>query len=239
MVDDRDARSSGVFDPARFGAAASAITAAIRADPVTRDQLVDLLIARGRLSVNAGESSHLGPEPLVVATLARFTSVVERILHAALTRVFDDDDEHLAAIRRFFLQPQERYSVDDLAALWRIHPDDVRDIYHDQRMRSDTEAADLFRIAWADAVGTSVTFNILRPFDIERALGADFVHAQSEAWRTLPVLIHVPRFIADAVARDASIPPNLALDVRIEQILLEVFASGEYARGDVSLRRSV
>jgi hypothetical protein len=49
----------------------------------------------------------------------------------------------------------------------------------------------------------------------------------------------VPRFIADAVARDASIPPNLALDVRIEQILLEVFASGEYARGDVSLRRSV
>lgn len=149
----------------------------------------------------------------------------------------DDDGDHLAAIRRFFLQPQELYSLEELAALWRVHPDDVRDIYHDQLLRraaSNPDGTDSLRIAWADAVGTSVTFNILRPFDIERALGPDFTRARPETWQTVPILIHLPRFIAEAVALDASIPPRLPLDVRIEQLIVELFTSGECPIGEAS-----
>jgi hypothetical protein len=142
----------------------------------------------------------------------------------------DDDGDHLAAIRRFFLQPQELYSVEELAALWRIHPDDVRDIYHDQLLRqadSTPDWADSLQVAWADALGTSVTFNILRPLDIERALGPDFTRARPEAGRTVSFVIHIPRFIADAIALDVSIPPQLPIDVRIEQIIVELFTNGE------------
>lgn len=146
----------------------------------------------------------------------------------------DEDGDHLAAIRRFFLEPQEWYSLEELAVLWRLHADDVRDIYHDQLLRraeSNADGAASIRIAWADAVGTSVTFNILRPFDIERALGPDFTRARPETWQTVPILIHVPRFIAEAIALDACIPPRLPLDVRIEQLLVELFTCGEIPNG--------
>ncbi|MDP9192849.1 MAG: hypothetical protein M3P06_14200 [Acidobacteriota bacterium] len=144
----------------------------------------------------------------------------------------DGDGDHLAAIRRFFLQPQEWYSFEELAALWRVHPYDVRDIYHDQLLRRDGSSA--LRIAWADALGTSIAFNMLRPFDIERALGSDFVRVRPETWRTVPILVHIPRFIAEAIALDASIPPRLPLDVRIEQLIVELFTSGECSIDDGS-----
>ena len=142
----------------------------------------------------------------------------------------DDDSAHLAAIRRFFLQPQEWYSFEELAALWRLHSDDVRDIYHDQLLKrtdADLDGSIGLRIARADALGTSITFNILRPFDIERALDSDFVRVRPETWRTVPVLVHIPRFITEAISLDASIPPKLPLDVRIEQLIVELFTSGE------------
>jgi hypothetical protein len=68
-----------------------------------------------------------------------------------------------------------------------------------------------------------VTFGILRPFDIECALGSDFTRARPAMWRTLPILIHLPRFIAEAIVLDASIPPKVGLHVRIEQFIVELF----------------
>lgn len=188
-------------------------------------------MACGGLSIDAGDVD-VQPLPVTVGALARFAAFMEGIVAAALRQATEDDQKHLEEIRHFFLHPKETYSVEELSNLWRIHPDDVRDIHHDELLRRapfHTEAGDAPRIARADAVATGVNFNILRPFDVERALGTAFAHVRGEAWGTVPILVHVPTFIAEAVAVDPSIPPNLPIDVRLEQIILEVFAGSEYS----------
>lgn len=192
MVDERDSRDYGVSDEARFREAAAPITARMCADETTAGQLIDLLVACGRLPLDPGE---IRPLPVVATTLARFAAFTERIIWAALAHAVEDDEPHLERIRRFFLRPQETYSIEELASLWRIDSDDVRDIHHDELSRRATlnqERAGPPRIARADAVATTVSYNILRPFDVERALGAEFSHARGEAWRTTPILVHVP-----------------------------------------------
>ena len=209
----------------------------MRTHDTTWNQLLKLLAASRRLT---GDAENLGDGSVKSArilgsALWRFSAITECFLiAAALQFAITDDTDHLDAIRRFFLQPLEAYSIDDLAALWRVHPDDVRDIYFDQLC----EPAAQMRIPWADALGASVNFNMLRPFDIERALGKDFTQARTEVWRTVPILIHLPRFVADAVALDAAIPATLALDLRIERFLLEHFASGSDSSEAVLTRRS-
>lgn len=227
------------LDDTSFREAASAITGAMRAHDTTWNQLVKLLASSsGRLS---GDDEHLGDESAVCArilgsALWRFSALTERLLIAALKFAVTDDTDHLDAIRRFFLQPLEAYSIDDLAALWQVHPDDVRDIYFDELREP---AVIEKRIPWADALGTSIKYSMLRPFDIERALGTDFTQARTEVWRTVPILMHLPRFVADAVALDAAIPATLALDLRIERFLLEHFASGSDGSEAVPTRRLV
>jgi hypothetical protein len=219
------------LDDTSFCEAASAITGAMRAHDTTWSQLLKLLASSSqRLS---GDAEHPGDESVVCArilgsALWRFSALAERLLIAALKFAVTDDTDHLDAIRRFFLQPLDAYSIDVLAALWRVHPDDVRDIYFDQLSAPAVTDRTSVRIPWADALGASTTFNMLRPFDIERALGTDFMQVRTEMWRTVPILIHLPQFIADAVALDASIPATLALDLRIERFLLEHFTSGSY-----------
>ncbi len=213
------------LDDPSFREAASAITGAMRAHDTTRNRLLKLLVASRRLS---GDT-----EPVCVrilgSALSRFNALTERLLIAALQFAVTDDTNHLDAIRRFFLQPLEAYSIDELAALWQVHSDDVRDIYYDQLLSASAVThGTLLRIAWADALGASTTFNMLRPFDIERALGVDFLRARTDTWRTVPILLHLPQFIADAVALDASTPATLALDFRIERFILEHFASSTY-----------
>jgi len=134
------------------------------------------------------------------------------------------DLDHHAAIRHFFLHRQQSYSIAEIAALWRVAPEDVRDIHHDELSRSSNEAAQ--RISWVDVLDTSVSFSMLRPVDIERALGPDFALARPDAWRTAEVTIHLPRFITVALLSDAAIPPDLSLEVRVEQLILESFMSG-------------
>jgi hypothetical protein len=219
-----------MLDDTTLREAASAITGAMRAHDTTWNQLIKLLASNTRLPGNA---EHLGDESVACAStlgsaLWRFSALTERLLINALSFALTDDTDHLDAIRRFFFQPLESYSVDELAAFWQVHPNDVRDIYFDQLRASAVTDRSAMRIPRADALGASTTFNMLRPFDIERALGADFTRARTEMWRTVPILIHLPQFIADAVALDASTPATLALDLRVERFVLEHFASSSY-----------
>lgn len=130
---------------------------------------------------------------------------------------------HLLAIRRFFLQPQESYAVEDLAALWRVRPDDVCAIYHDELARTSSTG----RIEWADAAGASIAFTMLRPVDIERALGSEFGRVRPDTWRTVPILVHLPKFVIEAVTNEPALPADLALEVRVEQVLIELYARHE------------
>lgn len=218
-------------EPTTLSAAARTIAASIRSDRAVCDHVVELLVATGRLPEAVHERQQPQSQMLVATTIARLAKVVEGLLDAALTEVIETHDEHLAEIRRFFLQPCETYSITDLATLWRISPDDARDILHDELAhREGSEAREAvtsegLRIPWARAVGTTVRFSLLRPFEIERALGNEFSSVRTERWRTVPVLIRIPLFLANAFELDASIPPRLALAHRIEQILFEFFTT--------------
>lgn len=219
------------LDPGMLSSAARAIAEAIRSDEGVSDKVVKLWIASGRGPANSDEET---------ATIARFTAVVAELLEAVLTQTIELDDEHLSEIRRFFLEPKETYSLQELAALWQISVDDVRDVYHDEIARVTTsngggsgEPGKALRIKWAKAMGTTVVFSLLRPFDVEQALGPDFMNVRSERWRTVPVLIRVPRFVADAFELDASIPRGLALAHRVERMLLDLFAT-EHLTGEVA-----
>jgi hypothetical protein len=219
------------LDDATLREAASAITGAMRAHDTTWNQLLELLASSStRLS---GDAEHLGDGSVKSArilgsALWRFSALTERLLVAALKFGITDDTDHLHAIRRFFLQPPEAYSVDELAALWQVHPGYVRDIYFDQLHAEAVADCTSIRIPWADALRETIAFNMLRPFDIERALGTDFTQVRTEMWRTIPILIQLPQFVADAIALDASIPATLALDLRIERFVTEQFASSSH-----------
>jgi len=228
------------------GRAASVILAVLRADDRTCAQLGALLIESGRVAGDGHELADSHYDEVVGGALGRFFLLLGGLLPALLTQAIEEDAEHLAAIRAFFLDPRDHYSLEELAALWRMQVDDVRNIYHDELLRQDEPGvcvpdrshwngpraleaeptkADFGQVAWIDAIGASVVLNLIRAFDIERALGADFSHVRPEAWRTVPFLIHIPQFIADALAADACIPPGLAVHLRIEQFLIELFTS--------------
>jgi len=212
--------------------AVQAIAATIRDHQVTCDHLVGLLVAAGRLPSTTAERRQPQSQMLVAATLLRFTSILEGLLDVVVTQAIEEDDQHLVEIRRFFLEPQETYSMQELAALWHISIDDVRDVYHDEiarweesNGREGIETNKALRIKWAKAVHTTAIFSLLRPSDIERALGHDFMNVRTERWRTVPILIRLPRFIANAFELDGSLPPKLALAHRIEQVLMEFFTA--------------
>jgi hypothetical protein len=61
---------------------------------------------------------------------------------------------------------------------------------------------------------------MLRPLDVERALGDDFSRVWPENWRTVSVVVHLPRFITEVIATEPSLPSELSLEARIEQFLI-------------------
>ena len=126
-----------------------------------------------------------------------------------------------AEIRGFFLQPAESYSINELAQLWQVHPADVRDFFDDELGHIPSEVSP--RIAWSIAVEATVNSSMIRPVEIERALGSDFTGVRPERWRTVPLVVHLPVFVRDAVAREACLPSNLAPAIRIERLLVERF----------------
>ena len=210
--------------PSRFRDAATAITAAMLADPLTYDRLVDLLIAAGKLPSAADDEDPVF-DPVIARALERFSDIVAPILETALSDIVEEDGEHLSAIRRFFLEPRNAYSIDDLAALWRISAADVREIYSDALVQQRDSNGESFRIPWQEAWETAVTFGLLRPFDVERALADEFTGTLPEAWRTVPVTVRVPKFVADALPQQALMSSHVALATRIEHLVLDLFSS--------------
>lgn len=207
----RPGDGSGTSEETLHARAVKAIVSAIGGDASVWGSVRELLTARTRRM------------PVSVA-LERLGAMLDGVVDAALTEAVEDDEEHLDQIRRFFLEPRETYSADALAALWRVHRDDLFDIYHDRIVQTRSSLEEL-RVEWADVIRTSVAYYLLRPFDVERALGEDFGFARPERWKTVPILIRIPRFVARTLVSDSSLPPKLALTRRIEQIVLEFFTA--------------
>jgi len=223
-ADFNEADSIGGNDGAPFRRAANAIATALGADDTVYDQLLELLVASGRLPPDIGETADARYDAIAEGALEKLLDLLRVLLEVALPHALDDDRGHLIDIRRFFLEPRESYSVGQLAALWRSSADDVRDLYHDELGDADADDPESSRIAWADAVGTSIAFNLLRPYDVERALGADFNRVRPDSWRTIPLLIHLPRFMVDALAFEGSLPcSNRTQSARLEQFLFALF----------------
>lgn len=136
----------------------------------------------------------------------------------------NDTDPMLAVnIRRFYLFPDESYSLADLALVWRVPLDDVCAIFSDSLggTRPDRANPALFRVSRADALGAATTFHVFRPVDVERALGDDFLRVRSHRWRTVPLVIYLPSYIAGALSTITFTPRPQSLAARAERLVCE------------------
>ena len=210
----------------RLAEAVRAITGPLLADTALQDGFVQLLVAAGRLPQCANATI---PDAKVRAMRAQSAALLEELLELALLQAAGENDEHLAEIRRFLLDPQYSYSLGELATLWRLSHDDAADICHDEITQWEQASAPRepppFRLPWARAVGATMRFALLRPFDVERALGDHFPEVRGERWRTVAVVIRLPRFLAEAFELYPTTVPRLALAHRVEQLLLELFST--------------
>lgn len=204
---------------------ASAAATAIRRDEAVAALLRKLLVTTGRVR------STVDIIRTLPATLDRVAALIRDVAEAVLPEVIHDPAERLSGIRRFFLEPEESYSIHELATLWQITRDDARDVLHDQVLAwsgsHPQDGPDALRIRWADAVGISVSCALLRPYDIEVALAEDFDLTRSDRWRTVPILIRAPRFVVEAISSDSSLAGRRHLACLIEEFLLQLF-QGEY-----------
>ena len=134
-----------------------------------------------------------------------------------------DDVTASIAIRRFFLYPHSRYALRHPAAIWRVPPDDVLAMFSDVLNEPDLNGSDPLAFeAPAAARETAMAFHVFRWIEIEQALGEDCERACPEEWRTIPLLIHVPRFTLDGLAACSFLPEPESLAARAERLLCEV-----------------
>jgi hypothetical protein len=211
------------LNPAVLGRTARLLVTAMM-DAGAPAEIAKLLIAAGRL---------VGTGPMYAARVTtaagRFAQTLESLLESALQEIVETDEDFLQAVRRWFVQPKDSYTIEEIASVLRITVADALDIY-DHDLGDHSRAA---RIGWVDALVTAVEYGLLRPCDVERALGADFVEARSgEAWRTVPVLIRIPRYVAEAIRREPVVPRELGVAQRIERILFEQFQTTRKADPD-------
>lgn len=151
----------------------------------------------------------------------RFVSHLRPLLQDALTSAVATEDGRLAEIRKFYLHPRDSYTLEELAAVWRLTLDDVQLIFHDALASSEVTEPSHFRVPWADALGATTTFQIFRAVEIERALGADFDRVRSDRWRTVSLLIHVPRLVVPILCTCASILTSGSLASIVERFLYQ------------------
>lgn len=203
-----------------------AVIAVISSDEAVAGRFRVLLAASGRLPDSSG-APYARDGRLVASTVKTFVAELRPLLQTALAYALEETDEHFAAIRRFYLAPRSAYSCEELASLWRIDLDSICDIFHDQ-MRSDSPSS--LMVARSDAAETTVMYGLLRPYDVERALAGDFLRVRGVEWETVPVVLHLPCFVADTFAPNTGSVFDFARAVRIEQFLFE-FYSREYALG--------
>jgi len=195
---------------------AASITAGMRSEPTMRSRILTAL--KSLLSTR----NHISTTGSDVVTLGRAFSFFSQSLDSLVAQGLQqsiDCTERLTAIRSFFLEPRPTYSIDELASLWNIETNDVRDLYSD--LLSETHPTGKAAIEWADALGACTLFGIFRPIEIERALGVEFGRLWSEDWRTEPVLLHLPQYVREALLQEAVLPQTRTLEGRIEQLLLE------------------
>ena len=135
----------------------------------------------------------------------------------------------MEAIRRFYLQPVEFYSLGDLVTVWRVSLDDVCAMFADELAATERDEADAasFRVTWAMAVGVASVFHVFRAVEVERALEEDFNRVRSDRWRTVRIEVHVPKFVADGIARLEIVPEPGTLAARAERLLCE-YVEAEY-----------
>ena len=157
-----------------------------------------------------------------------FARLLRQLIADALD-VAVQDRRRAAEIRAFFEGATASYTLLDLAVLWRIPLPDVCAIFSDHvataRLRSGSPAT--FAVRWIDAVSAATVFNLFRAVEVERALGPDLGRLRSEAWRTRPVLVHLPQFIVDAIKSTTSVPSEIPLEARTEQFIADV-CEGEW-----------
>jgi hypothetical protein len=141
----------------------------------------------------------------------------------AMTGRPDEDEERTIALRRFFLCPSERYCLADLARIWRVPPDQVVAMFFDQLGEEDRNGSDplAFEVEAVDALNAANAFHVFRPVEVEGALGDEFERARPEHWRTIPLTLHVPRFVVEAVAGFPFLPEPTSLAARTERMLCE------------------
>lgn len=138
---------------------------------------------------------------------------------------------HAPTIRRFFLDPEETYTVAQLAELWRVALDDVRAVYHDDLeswKEAHPDAIDALPVHWMDAAGATAKFNMLRTVDVENALGSEFDRVRLASWRAVPLMIALPQWLVAAIETDVAMtslaPSNATVPMRIERALLDLLA---------------
>ena len=195
--------------------AADAAIAAIREDATVADRVRDLLVKTGR----AGRTLDL------IALFDRIAGTVHAVIESELTEILRQPADPLDGVRRFFIDPRPEYSIDDLAGLWRITANDVRSIFADEIRAWDVlhpREPQQLRITWANVVGTSIALHLLRPFDIERALGEHFTSVRSERWRTVPVLLRIPRFLLDIVSARPPAGNTDSVPIQLERLTLRL-----------------
>lgn len=209
--------------PRDLHAITSAAIAAATSD-ATAHHLRRLFSGEGPSSPSAQE----GVRARVDAILDRFRRLLAPLVEIALRTSIEADDEYLQRVRDVYLTPKRTYSFDDLATQWAVPAEEVRDMFYDEllaREESHPEATDDLRIAWADAVTASIVFGIVRPVDVELALGDDSLRVLPAEWRTVPILLHLPRFVTDAIAREAGADrTDILLPARIEALLLDLYS---------------
>lgn len=137
------------------------------------------------------------------------------------------EQDRMLAIRRFFLYPSRRYTLGDLAAIWRVPGEAVVAMFWDELDAADRNGADplTFEVDAASAKYAAEAYYVFRPIEVEAALGEEFEHVRRDHWRTLPLTVHLPRFLAETLAGFPFLPQPTSLASRAERLLCEILVT--------------
>lgn len=133
-------------------------------------------------------------------------------------------DDRIVEIRRFFLYPGRRYSLGELAQIWRVPAAAVVAMFCDELAEADRDGADplTFEVDAAGAQRAAAAYHVFRPVEVEEALGEELERVRPESWRTIPLTVHLPRFLVDVLVEIPFLPEPGSLDARAERLLCEL-----------------
>lgn len=138
-------------------------------------------------------------------------------------------DDPAEKIRCLYLDPKASYSIEELARLWMVTVEDVCDMVTDVLGSSSNDDTS-FHVSWDHAVRVARTFHVFRPIDAETALGDDFDRMYGEHWRTVPILIHLPRWVVDSILRTPFTPASESVAALAERLLCDTVEAEEALR---------